>query len=135
MTISVEIRTKIENSIQYVFTRSDFTGMASYSQIGRVLKAMVIGGELLNIGYGLYTKARINRITGNIMPSHPSGADGVLIEALDLLGVSYEFDSLTRLYMAGESTQIPAHTSIALKSKRFKRKIAVGRHRLNAKAG
>lgn len=28
MTISVEIRTKIENSIQYVFTRSDFTGMA-----------------------------------------------------------------------------------------------------------
>lgn len=64
MTISVEIRAIMDSSTRQVFTRSDFTGMASYSQIGRVLKAMVIGGELLNIGYGLYTKARINRITG-----------------------------------------------------------------------
>ncbi len=68
------------------------------------------------------------------MPAHPGGPDGVLIEALDLLGVNYEIDNLTRKYMAGESTQIPAHTSITLKSKRFKRKIAVGRHRLNTKA-
>ena len=82
MTISVEIRTKIENSIQYVFTRSDFTGMASYSQIGRVLKAMVMAGELLNIGYGLYTKARINRITGSIMPVHPGGPDVVVAETI-----------------------------------------------------
>ena len=133
MTIPVEIRTKIENSIQYVFTRSDFTGMASYSQIGRVLKAMVIGGELLNIGYGLYTKARINRITGSIMPAHPGGPDGVLIEALDLLGVNYEIDNLTRKYIDGESTQIPAKISITLKSKKFKRQITVGRHRLNSK--
>jgi hypothetical protein len=66
---------------------------------------MVIEGELLNIGYGLYTKARINRITGNIMPAYPGGPNGVLIEALDLLGVSYGSDNLTSKYMADESTQ------------------------------
>lgn len=125
----------MKSSTRQVFTQSDFTGMASYSQIGRVLKAMVIGGELLNIGYGLYTKARINRITGNIMPVHPGGSDGVLKEALDLLGVSYDIDNLTCKYMAGESTQIPAKTSFTLKSKKFKRQITVGRHRLNTKAG
>jgi len=69
------------------------------------------------------------------MPAHSGGPDGVLKEALDLLGVSYEIDNLSCKYMAGESTQIPARTSFTLKSKKFKRQITVGRHRLNTKAG
>lgn len=67
------------------------------------------------------------------MPAHSGGPDGVLIEALDLLGVNYEIDNLTRKYIDGESTQIPAKISITLKSKKFKRQITVGRHRLNSK--
>lgn len=80
----------------------------------------------MKIGYGLYVRARVNRITGKLMADNVAGADGVVIEAMEKLGVDYQFDDLSNLNFSGESTQTPAKVKITPKSARFTRKIAVG---------
>ena len=114
-----------------MFLRSDFKDIAGYDQVGRVMRTMVSSGDLIKIGYGLYVRARLNRITGNPMPDNPAGADGVLIEAMERLGKNYELDQLSVLNMLGQSTQIPATVVIKPKSSRFTRKISVGSQGIN----
>ena len=132
MTIQSRIQTRIKRSKRSVFLRSDFKDIADYDQVGRALKNLVREGQLLKIGYGLYTRARLNRITGKLMPDNPAGADGVLIEAMEKLGVEYQFDELSQKNLTGDSTQIPANVKIKPKSARFTRKIAVGKQGVNA---
>ena len=131
MTIIKKIKTRINRSKQYVFARADFNDIAGYDQVGRVLKQLMDAGELLRIGYGLYTKARKNRITGNLMPTSPAGADGVILEAINKLGVDYKFDEFSQRSMDGNSFQIPASFQI-ITNKRFKRKIFVSNRAINA---
>lgn len=130
MTIANKVKTRINRSNRYVFQRADFTDIAGYNQIGRVLKKLVDAGHLLRIGYGLYTKARTNRITGKIMPASPAGADGVLLEAIQKLGVPYQFDEFSKRSIDGDSLQIPASFQI-ITSNRFKRKIVVSNKTIN----
>lgn len=85
----------------------------------------------MKIGYGLYVRARINRITGQLMPDNPAGNDGVMIEAMKRLGVDYQLDDLSLKNLSGESTNIPAKVKIIPKSSRFTRKIVVGKQRVN----
>jgi hypothetical protein len=132
MTINSKVQTRIKRSKASVFLRSDFKDIADYDQVGRALRELVREGLLIKIGYGLYTRARVNRVTGNIMPDNPSGPDGVVIEAMEKLGVEYQFDDLSQLNFSGDSTQIPAKVKIVPKSARFTRKIAIGTQFVNA---
>jgi len=131
MTITSKVKVRINRSKRFVFTRADFTDIAGYDQVGRVLKIFVDTGYLLRIGYGLYTKARKNRITGKLMPASPGGADGVLLEAIEKLGVTYKFDEFSQRSMDGDSLQIPASFKIVTNN-RFKRKIIVSNKTVNA---
>ena len=131
MTIASKVKTRINRSKRFVFARADFTDIAGYDQIGRVLKKLVDVGDLLRIGNGLYTKARKNRITGKVMPASPAGADGVLLEAIEKLGVPYQFDEFSQRSIDGDSLQIPASFQI-ITSNRFKRKIVVSNRTINA---
>lgn len=131
MTIQDRLVTRIKRAKRSVFMRSDFADIADYDQVGRGLRNLVRDGLLLKIGYGLYVRARINRITGTLMPDHPAGNDGVLIEAMERLGVDYQLDDLSLKSLSGENTQIPASIKIIPKSSRFTRKITVGKQRVN----
>ncbi len=131
MTIQDRLETRIKRAKRSVFLRSDFADIAEYDQVGRGLRNLVRDGLLLKIGYGLYVRARVNRITGTLMPDNPAGNDGVLIEAMERLGVDYQLDDLSLKSLSGESTQIPASVKIIPKSSRFTRKIAVGKQRVN----
>ncbi|GAB3025288.1 DUF6088 family protein [Bowmanella dokdonensis] len=131
MAILDKVKTRVKRSKRSVFLRSDFKDIADYDQVGRALRALVKAGLLLKIGYGLYARARINRITGKPMPDNNAGADGVVIEAMEKLGVDYQLDGLSQMSLAGESTQIPATVRIIPKDPRFTRKIAVGAQRVN----
>lgn len=131
MTIQDRLETRIKRAKRSVFLRSDFADIADYDQVGRGLRNLVRDGLLLKIGYGLYVRARVNRITGTLMPDNPAGNDGVLIEAMERLGVDYQLDELSLKSLSGESTQIPASVKIIPKSSRFTRKIAVGKQRVN----
>ena len=131
MTIKARILKRLKRSGRYVFVRTDFKDLADYDQVGRALRDLVRNGELLKVGYGIYTKARKNSITGKIMPACPGGSDAVILEALERLKVSYSFGSSSAKYLSGESTQIPACTQIETPV-RFKRRLSVGNSRLNA---
>lgn len=76
MTIQDRIQTRVKRSKRSVFLRSDFTDIADYDQVGRGLRILVREGLLLKIDYGPYVRARINRITGQLMPDNPAGKDG-----------------------------------------------------------
>jgi hypothetical protein len=85
----------------------------------------------MKIGYGLYARARTNRITGKLIPDNAAGADGVLIEAMQRLDVEHKLDDLSNKYFAGQSSQIPANVKIIPLDPRFTRKIAVGKRYIN----
>ncbi len=132
MTINRKVETRVKRSKGSVFLRSDFKDIADYDQVGRALRELVREGLLIKIGYGLYARARINRITGNIMADNPAGPAGVVIEAMEKLGVEYLLDDLSQKNLSGDSTQIPAKVKIIPKSTRFTRKIAIGTQIVNA---
>lgn len=131
MTIQSKIEMRIKRSKRSVFLRSDFEDIAGYDQVGRGLKKLAQEGLLIKIGYGLYVRARKNRITGKLMPDNDGGADGVMIEAMERLGVDYKFDKLSNMNLTGQSTQIPANVKIIPKDPRFTRKITVGKQSVN----
>lgn len=131
MTIQSKIGTRVKRSKRSVFLRSDFKDIADYDQVGRGLRGLVHEGILMKIGYGLYVRARMNRVTGKMMPDNVAGADGVVIEAMEKLGIDYQFDDLSTQNMSNDSTQIPAKVKIIPKSSRFTRKIAVGTQLVN----
>ena len=131
MTILSRVKTRVKRSKRSVFLRSDFKDIADYDQIGRALRQLVQQKLVMKIGYGLYVRARVNRITGKLMPDNPAGADGVMIEAMEKLGVEYAFDDMSQLNLSGKSTQIPANVKILPKSARFTRKIAIGKQLVN----
>ncbi len=130
MTIKTRIQMRIKRAKRYVFMRQDFSDIANYDQIGRVLRTLVQEGELLKVGYGIYTKARKNQITGKVMPACPEGADAVILEALKRLDVTITLGDATEKYLSGQSTQIPAFTQIKT-PRRFTRQLSVGRSQVN----
>ena len=130
MPVKVRMQKRLSRSKRYVFMRADFKDIAGYDQIGRVLRDLVESDELLKVGYGVYTKARKNPITGRIMPACPGGSDAVILEALERLDVGYSFGRSSAKYLSGESTQIPAYTQIETPY-RFKRRLSIGNSRLN----
>ncbi|CDG97208.1 conserved hypothetical protein [Xenorhabdus bovienii str. puntauvense] len=130
MTTKARIQLRLKRSKRYVFTRDDFKNLAGYDQIGRALRELVKEGQLLKVGYGVYTKARQNAITGKLMPAAPGGSAAVVIEALERLKVDYRLVGATNAYNSGKSTQIPASLEIKT-SPRFKRTLSVGNSKLN----
>ena len=132
MTAVDRVYQKIKRSRRYVFERKDFDGFASYDQIGRVLRQLVKQGELMKLGYGLYTKARINSLTGRPMPTNPGGSDALMREILKMKGVDFEMDNLSLQSLSGESTQIPSSVQYSWNPKQFNRKLAVGNRVLNS---
>ncbi len=125
MTINRKVQTRVKRSKASVFLRSDFKDIADYDQVGRALRELVQEGLLIKIGYGLYARARINRITGNVMADNPAGPDGVVIEAMEKLGVEYQLDDLSRMNLSGDSTHIPANVMIIPKSTRVSPTLAI----------
>lgn len=68
MTTKDRIQSQLNRSKRYVFTRDDFRDIAGYDQVGRALRTLVNEGKLMKVGYGVYTKARRNIITGKSCP-------------------------------------------------------------------
>ncbi|WP_155080126.1 hypothetical protein [Piscirickettsia salmonis] len=121
--------TKIKRSRKNVFTTKEFARLASYRQVLRVLKKLTEEEQLIiKLGYGLYAKARKNKITGCPMLAAPGGFEEVATEALNRLNVSFEATKLQGEYNRG-STQIPGRPQVKI-SGRFSRKIETGNYKL-----
>lgn len=128
VTLRGRIEKKISRSIRQVFLRSDFEKLSDYDQVGRALKELTREGKLVKIGYGLYAKARMNRITGKPMLAADGGFTDISKEALKRLGVKWQYSDATQSFMTN-STQIPTNAEVVVKS-RFKRKIGTDKFSL-----
>lgn len=128
LSLKSKASTKISRSKREVFLRSDFESLAGYDQIGRALRQLTSEGFLLKIGYGLYAKARPNRITGKPMLSAEGGFSQVAEEALSRLGVKWQPSKTVQAYQDG-STQIPANAEVIVLD-RFNRRIATEKFEL-----
>ena len=111
-----------------VFVREVFADLGGYDQVGRALLALTREGILLRIGYGLYAKARPNRLTGNPMLASEGGFEQVAKEALNVLRVKWQPSSSEVNYNAGD-TQIPVNTQVTI-SGRFNRQIRTDKFKL-----
>lgn len=128
LSLKAKVAMKISRSKREVFLRSDFEKLAGYDQIGRALRQLIAEGVLIKIGYGLYAKARLNRITGKPMLSAQGGFTQVAEEALSRLGVKWEPSKSIQAYQAG-STQIPANAEVIIFD-RFNRRIGTEKFEL-----
>ena len=75
--------------------RNDFNDIANYDQIERTLRNLVQEGELIKVGYGIYTKARKNQMTGKVILACLEGANAVIFEALKRLDVQITLGKAT----------------------------------------
>jgi len=67
-----------------VFLREDFADLGGYDQVGRVLRGLAVKGKVIRIGYGLYAKATISTLSGQLIPKKP--LPSLAQEALKRLG-------------------------------------------------
>ena len=136
MTKRISQKRQIESKIsrcwkRNVFARKDFRAIGDYDQVGRVLLTLTREGKLIRIGYGLYAKARPNRITGLPMLAAAGGFDWVAKEALNLLDIKWRPSFSEQDYNAG-STQIPVNAQVFINS-RLNRRIGTEKFKLQVK--
>lgn len=128
LSLKSKVATKISRSKREVFLRTDFEKLAGYDQIGRALRQLTSDGVLVKVGYGLYAKARPNRITGKPMLAAKGGFTQVAEEALSRLGVKWQPSRSVLDYQSG-STQIPANAEVII-FERFNRRIGTEKFEL-----
>lgn len=105
-----------------VFLRADFDDLGGYDQVGRVLLGLVRKGQLLKLGYGIYTRAGKSAFTDQLVP--PKGLE-TLTEALHRLGIETAPTRLQQAYTDGRTTQVPTGRVVVVRG-RVRRKIGYG---------
>src|SRR5262249_3383714 len=84
-TLNYKISARIARKKDIVFLREDFADLGGYDQVGRILRNLVRDGKIVEIGYGLYAKAKRSSITGEVIPVAPLPT--LAKAALERLGV------------------------------------------------
>jgi len=120
LTIAENIERRLGRSKRNVFLRTDFAKLGSYDAVGRALRQIVDRGQLVQIGYGLYAKAKRSPFTGK--PAPVIGIKRLASEAMDRLGKSVSSSTAERDYNEGRSTQVPTGRALAV-SGRVSRRI------------
>jgi hypothetical protein len=124
------LRDKIENRIarkagESVFLPREFADLSGETQVLRALHGLVRDGRLVRLGYGVYARAIVSRLSGEPLLSNPTGLRGAAREALTKLGVKWEPTEAERAYNENRSTQIPINPALRVKG-RFSRRLSDG---------
>lgn len=107
-----------------VFLRADFADLGAYNVVGRELRRLVSGGLLVQVGYGLYARAKPSVLSGKPIPAVP--LIGIGYQALRRLGYSPQPSKAARDYIEGRTTQVPTGDRLTVPGARVKRRIAFG---------
>ena len=119
-TIKSKILLRISLKQDKVFLRDDFCDLGGYDQVGRALRQLVGSKQIIKIGYGLYAKSKISKVSGLVVPQAP--LPDLAREALSKIGVKTGLSNSSKLYNLGKSTQVPTGRKIAVEG-RISRKI------------
>jgi len=95
----------------------------------RALRKLVEEGKLIRLGYGIYGRAIISRLSRKPILYSPDGFIGAARQALTKLGVKWELTEWERSYNEGRSTQVPVNPIIRIKG-RFSRRLRDGSQEL-----
>jgi len=121
------LRERIEERIarrkgEDVFLPREFTDLGGYDQVRRALRELVHDKRLVRLGYGVYGRAIVSRLSGEALLYSPNGLSGAARQALNKLGVKWEPTESERAYNEGRSTQIPVNPVLRVKG-RFSRRL------------
>ncbi len=109
-----------------VFLPREFASLSGEDQVLRALRGLVRDKRLVRLGYGVYGRARISRLSGEAVLDSPNGLDGAAREVLNKLGVKWEPTEAQRAYNEGRSTQIPVNPAVRIVGSRFSRRLRDG---------
>jgi hypothetical protein len=93
------------------------------------LRSLVREKRLERLGYGVYGRAVVSRLSGAPILYSQNGFLGAARQALTKLGVPWEPSEAERDYNEGRSTQIPLNPVVQVKG-RFSRRLRDGNQEL-----
>jgi len=128
------LRERIEGRIarrrdEDVFLPREFRDFGGEDQVLRVLRILVREKRLVRLGYGVYGRAVVSRLSGDPILYSQSGFLGAARQALTKLGVPWEPSEAKRDYNEGRSTQIPLNPVVRVRG-RFSRRLRDGKQEL-----
>src|SRR6478672_8965311 len=108
-----------------VFLPREFRDLGGEDQVLRALRTLVREKRLVRLGYGVYGRAVVSRLSGEPLLYSPNGFLGAARQALTKLGVSWEPTEAEKAYNEGRSTQVPVNPVVRVKG-RFSRRLHEG---------
>lgn len=124
-TLRERVEARMAEQREDVFLPREFRDLGGEDQILRVLRGLVREGRLVRLGYGVYCRAFISRLSGKPILYSSNGFDSAARQALTKLGVAWEPTEAERAYNEGRSTQIPVNPAVRIKG-RFSRRLRDG---------
>jgi len=112
-----------------VFLPREFRDLGGEDQVLRVLRTLVREKRLVRLGYGVYGRAVVSRLSGDPILYSQNGFLGAARQALTKLGVIWEPSEAECEYNARRSTQIPVNPVVRVKG-RFSRRLRDGKQEL-----
>ena len=125
VTVRVQIEALIAGSQDKVFLTREFASLGSKDQVTRAVRELVRDHLLVRMGHGVYARAFTSRLSGDPVLYNDGGFIGAVRQALDKLGVQWQYTDAQLAYMEGRSNQIPVNPVVRVKG-RFRRKLKVG---------
>jgi hypothetical protein len=116
-TLRDRIGDRIARRRDDVFLTREFRDLGGEDQVLRALRGMVRDGALVRLGYGVYGRAEISRLSGKPMLAAQGGFIDAARQALDKLGVQWELTEFQRAYNEGRSTQVPINPAVRVKGR------------------
>jgi hypothetical protein len=91
----------------------------------RALRQLVREKRLVRLGYGVYGRAVVSRLSGEPILFSPNGFLGAARQAFNKVGVTWEATDAEQSYNEGRSTQVPLNPVVRVKG-RFSRRLREG---------
>jgi hypothetical protein len=124
-----KIEARIARSKDIVFLPREFHDLGDKAHVLRILRKLVHEKRLVRLGYGVYGRAIVSRLTGEPLLCSPNGFLGAAQQALTKLGVKWEPTKAQRAYNEGRSTQVPVNPVVRVRG-RFSRSLWNGNLKL-----
>jgi hypothetical protein len=119
------VEARIARKRDDVFLTREFRDLGGEDQVLRVLRTLVREKRLVRLGYGVYGRAIVSRLSGAPVLNSPNGFAGAARQALSKLGVKWEPSEAEKAYNEGRSTQVPVNPVVRVKG-RFSRRLRYG---------
>ena len=121
-TLQERVEERIAEKRDDVMLTREFRDLGGEDQVLRALRSLMRDGKLVRLGYGVYGRAEVSRLSGRPMLAARGGFIDAARQALDKLGVPWEPTEFQRAYNEGRSTQIPVNPALKVKG-RFARRL------------